>query len=213
MRFPFSQDDLKKIMGLYMRGLRILKRATLSSMANSLGHKNSTFILAIEQGRQAVPIDKLLDYASAYGADKVYFPRVVLLVWYPRVWEWFKDNLHRDDNWEHSMEKQQWAGRYADEELIGLVIHGLFDMMFLYKFKYQKQLQSLISCVHGWPIRKPALPFHLTPEFIKQCEDEIHQKNNDEDAIIARSARIKQESVDRRMRNKSPSLKRRKNKT
>jgi len=119
MHFPFSSDDLKQMLGLYMRGLRILKHLTLADMAQKLGHKNSTFLFAIEQGRQAIPIDKLRDYSSRYDADRVYFPRLVLFVWHPGLWAWFKDNLECDDNWEHADEKRRWAAMYADEELMG----------------------------------------------------------------------------------------------
>ena len=209
MRFPFSQEDLKKILGLYMRGLRIRKQATLASIAKTFGHKNSTFILAIEQGRQPIPMDKILKYTSAYGADDVYFPRLVLLVWYPPIWELFKDNLHGDDHIEHSMEKRRWVELYADEEIMGLLIHGLFDMMHLYKFKYQNELRKLISRVHGWRIRTPSLPPHMEPEFVKQCEDEIRQKKLDEDALRAHNARVRQEREERRARGELPPLKNR----
>lgn len=152
---------LNVLLGLHLRGLRRKQGLSIYDMADRLQYRNQNFVSSVERARQPIPLSKVLDYAVAYDADRVFFPRVVLWVWHPGVWRLFKTNLVMDDHWEHVNGKHRWEQLRADEELQEFLFHETVRLGGYLREPDHALLRELMSQLRDAGIREPEPPLEF----------------------------------------------------
>jgi len=159
---------MNRLLGFYLRGLRCRDKETLQVVAQKLGLSNPVFLSSIESGRQAIPIPRIHDFRKAYGADSLFFPRAVLLLWYGEVWNLFKNIIYHDKTWTYSEDEDSWYRKLADAEIRYFLVNECKEMLDHYRPKDRTALLTVLREYHDTPCVEPPLPLDEQPSYLEQ---------------------------------------------
>ncbi|EPR43449.1 helix-turn-helix domain protein [Desulfovibrio sp. X2] len=92
-----AQQKLHEEFGLYLRLVRTKKRRSMNDIAGKLGFTNTNFISRIERGEAPIPMDRILQFAEAYGLPENEFFRLAVATTHPDIYEAFINLLKHDE--------------------------------------------------------------------------------------------------------------------
>lgn len=78
---------IKQEIGIYLKMVRKKNYLSVDKVAKTIGYSNSNFVSKIENGKAAIPIDKVIDFAYAYELPPEDLARLVLVAMHNDVYK------------------------------------------------------------------------------------------------------------------------------
>lgn len=94
---------------------------SMNDVAVALGHKNRTFVAAIEVGRKPIPCERFLDFIRAYGSEMVCLPRLAMMAYYGQIINVLAENILCDSSMHHDNDKLAWSRSIRERCLFSVV--------------------------------------------------------------------------------------------